>query len=194
MRKIIFLTINILIISFSQTYAQGRYNGFVVTNENDTLYGVIEVGNAALQTVRVTFTDYEVHEEVVLEPFQIKSYYANSQVFQSKIYDVDESMDYGYAVFMEELSSGSFNLYKYWNNQRKRFELLLENSSKEMVLITKAKFSQQMVEYFGDNDLLKAKILRGVYKYKNASKAVNEYNTWKEEQLEDAQSANKTNG
>ena len=181
MRKAFALSIIILLISIIQSTAQGRYNGYVVTNDNDTVYGVVEVGNTALQAVRVTFIDYEVHEPVQLEPFQIKRYYANNQTFQSKIYDVDEGLDYGYAVFMEVVEDGAVTFYKYWNNDKRRFEKLLEDSNKSMVLVTKSKFSNKMSEYFQDCEILKAKILRGVYKAKDLDKIVAEYNAWKSE-------------
>ena len=158
MRKAFVLVISLLCFAVIQSTAQGRYNGYVITNEDDTITGVIEVGNPALQAVRVVFTDYEVHEPVQLEPFQIKRYYANNQLFESKIYDMDESLDYGYAVFMEVVEDGSVTFYKYWNNNKRRFEMLLEDANKSMVLVTKSKFSNQMSEYFKDYDVLKAKI------------------------------------
>ena len=128
MKKAFILIISILSFIAIQSTAQGRYNGYVITNENDTVYGVVEFGNPALQAVRVTFTDYEVHEPVQLEPFQIKRYYANNQTFQSKIYDLDEGLDYGYAVFMEVIEDGAVTFYKYWNNDKRRFEKLLEDA------------------------------------------------------------------
>lgn len=179
MRKALILTISILCFAVIQSTAQGRYNGYVITNENDTVYGIIEVGNPALQAVRVIFTDYEVHSPVQLEPFQIKRYYANNQLFQSKIYDLDEGLDYGYAVFMEVVEDGYVTFYKYWNNDRRRFERLLEDSNKSMMLVTKSKFSNKMSEYFKDHENLRTKILRGAYKWKDLDKIVYEYNAWK---------------
>jgi hypothetical protein len=177
MKKVFFLVF--VCFTTIQSTAQGRYNGYVITNENDTVYGIIEVGNPALQAVRVIFTDYEVHEPEELEPFQIKRYYANHQIFQSKIYDIDEGMDYGYAVFMEVIEDGYVTCYKYWNNQKKRFEYLLEDTNKSMVLVNKTKFSAQISEYFKEDEILKAKILRGVYDAKDLDKIVSEYNAWK---------------
>lgn len=181
MKKAFILIISILSFIAIQSTAQGRYNGYVITNENDTVYGVVEFGNPALQAVRVTFTDYEVHEPVQLEPFQIKRYYANNQTFQSKIYDLDEGLDYGYAVFMEVIEDGAVTFYKYWNNDKRRFEKLLEDANKSMILVSRSKFSDKMGEYFQDCEVLKAKILRGVYKPKDLDKIVAEYNTWKRE-------------
>jgi hypothetical protein len=181
MRKAFVLVISILCFAVIESTAQGRYNGYVITNEDDTITGIIEVGNPALQAVRVIFTDYEVHTPVQLEPFQIKRYYANNQLFQSKIYDVDEGLDYGYAVFMEVVEDGHVTFYKYWNNDKRRFELLLEDANKSMILVNKSKFSKQMSEYFKDYAVLKAKILRGVYKKRDLDKIVSEYNSWKYE-------------
>lgn len=181
MRKALVLVISILCFAVIQSTAQGRYNGYVITNENDTITGVVEIGNSALQAVRVVFTDYEVHQPVQLEPFQIKRYYVNNQTFQSKIYDLDEDLNYGYAVFMEVVEDGPVVFYKYWNNQKRRFETILEDGNKSMVVVTRLKFSNQMSEYFNDYDILKAKILRGVYKRRDLNKIVAEYNSWKNE-------------
>ena len=57
MRKACVLVISLLCFAVIQSTAQGRYNGYVITNEDDTITGVIEVGNPALQAVRVIFTD-----------------------------------------------------------------------------------------------------------------------------------------
>lgn len=179
MKKAVTFTIFMLTILAQQMVAQGRYNGYVITNEADTVFGVIEVGIPGLQAVRLSFTDYEVHEAVELEPFQVKSYYANNQIFISKIYDIDESLDYGIAVFMEELQSGFVQLYKYWNNKKRRYEWLLEDKNKKMLQITKLNFDTEMMANFGDCNILKTQLTNGDYTFKDLETVVSTYNDWK---------------
>lgn len=179
MKKAVIFTIFMLTMLTQQMVAQGRYNGYVITNDADTVFGVIEVGTSGLQAVRLSFTDYEVHEPVELEPFQIKSYYANSQMFVSKIYDIDESLDYGIAVFMEEVQSGFVQLYKYWNNKKRRYEWLLEDKNKMMLQITKGNFEEEIMANFGDCNILKTQFSNGDYKFKDLETVVSAYNDWK---------------
>lgn len=167
-------------------FGQDRYNGYVITTDNDTVTGVIEWGSDALRAVRVTFTDYETRKPVELEPFQIKSYCANNQTYDSKVYDVDSGLDYGFAVFMERLESGYVYLYKYWNNKRKRFEFILEGDDKKMTLVKRFRFRKEMSVYFQDHQLLRAKIIRSVYRMKHLKKIVHQYNDWKQKAISES--------
>jgi hypothetical protein len=170
----------VFLSSIQLSFAQGRYNGYVISNSDDTIKGIIELGSDALRTVRVTFTDYEIRTPEVLEPFQVKGYYANGQYYESKIYDIDQGLDYGYAVFMERLEDGYLNLYKYWNNRRKRFEMIVEGYSRKMTLITRKGFQKQMMETFKEYPALNAKIARNVYNINDLQAVVLDYNSWKE--------------
>lgn len=179
--------LNIFIgISLINASAQGTYNGYVITNENDTISGIIELGSYAFRTVRITFTDYETRQPEQLEPFQIRSFHANGQTYDSKVYDIDEGLDYGYAVFMERIESGFLTLYKYWNNNRRKFEMILEGNDKKMTLVKKRGFRKQMTSYFKDHQLIKAKLIRNIYKYKHLSEMVKIYNDSKDKVTNDA--------
>lgn len=159
--------------------AAGLYNGYVVSNNNDTLLGAVELGSAALRTVRIIFTDYETRQPIELEPFQIKSYYANGKTYDSKVYDIDAKLDYGYAVFMERIEGGNVNLYKFWNNNRKRFEVILTSEGTKMTLVNRIRFRKQMTAYFKNNPELSAKIVRNVYNFEDLPAMVREHNQWK---------------
>lgn len=174
------LSLFIVFVLLTQlSFAQGRYNGYVVSNSDDTIKGIIELGNDAMRTVRVTFTDYEIRVPEILEPFQVKGYYANGQYYESKIYDIDQGLDYGYAVFMERLEDGYLNLYKYWNNRKRRFETIVESYNRKMTLVNRKSFQKEMMETFKEYPALSAKIARNVYTINDLQTVVVDYNNWK---------------
>ena len=77
-------------------------------------------------------------------------------------------------------------LYKYWNNKRKRFEFILEGDDKKMTLVNRFRFRREMSVYFQDHQLLRAKIIRSVYRMKHLKKIVHQYNEWKQKAISES--------
>ena len=161
--------------------AQNTHQGFIITNQNDTIYGTIIYGDAAQQNVEVTFVDPATQKSKVFKPYQLKAYFANSEFHESKIYDESQGLGYGHSVFMKRLNDGQVKVYEYWNNTTARpfTQLFITNGKDRMVFVSQLKFKKQMATFFKDSAFIQKKILDGDYNRKDVLQLAVDYNNWK---------------
>ncbi len=170
------------IIGISTAQAQLNFvDGYVVTNRNDTLYGKIKYSTPALRSSKVVFLENGTDKRRPYKPFQIKSYYVESTTYDSKIYDIDPALPFGYGVFMERRNEGVLKVYYYWNTNKERgfTQTFLENDGDYLMEVDFIGFRKQMVLYFEDYPKLQSKLKKGTYKKRDLDKIVAEYNEWK---------------
>ena len=178
------LLLLLMVGSFGMADAQLNFvDGYIITNENDTLYGKIKSTTPAQRSSNITFMEDGERERLKYKPFQIKGYYIENQAYESKIYDIDPALPYGYAVFMERINQGAVKVYYYWNTDKERgfTQTFLENDGDYLVEVNPLQFKRQMVQYFEEYPRLQNKIKTGEYKKKQLMEIVDEYNEWKEE-------------
>ena len=177
---LLFLFIFTLIVSAA--HAQLNYvDGYVITNRNDTLFGKVKYSTPALRSSKVIFMENNAKEKTRYKPFQIKGYYVEKTSYDSKIYDIDPALPFGYGVFMERRNEGVLKVYYYWNTDKERgfTQTFLENDGDYLMEVDFIGFKKQMTRYFEDYPKLQSKIKRGTYKKRDLDKMVAEYNEWK---------------
>ncbi len=175
----------ILIMMLGAVLLYGQFNfldGYIISNQNDTIRGKIKYTTPALRSSKVIFVKNGDEERLTYKPFQIKGYYVENTVYDSKIYDVDLALSYGYGVFMERRNNGIVKLYYYWNTDKERgfTQTFIENDGDYLLEVDFVGFKRQMTRYFEDFPKLQSKIKQGTYKKKDLEQIVAEYNEWKE--------------
>lgn len=141
-------------------------NGFVVTNEGDTLQGQVQVNTPAVTSAKMVFKS-ETVDKIVHKPFQIKAWGSDDgTVYESKAYQLGKDK---YGVFMRRHTAvgGEVQCYEYWNtdgNGTTGFSQLFMEKQQEMTEVYMGKFKKQMSEYFADNEAIVAEINEGKYK------------------------------
>lgn len=159
--------------------AQKNYNGVVFTNEGDTVKGMLAIGSAAMCAVQVQFTDYENRQEVPLRPFDIVGYRYADQVYKSKIYKASPDAEKGKMVFMQEVEAGALSLYRFYNNDRRRYEWLLQDEDEVMHRVPgRWAFHGFMRERVERHRQLAGRINRWRYGRKDIAQIVAQYNAW----------------
>ncbi len=170
-----------LLISTNDAFGQLWQDGFVVLNTGDTLTGKVKVATPAVRSVKVVFRDSATDEVTSYKPLSIKSFTANGETFDSKIYDVVPSFKYGYSVFMRRMNSGGpIKVYEYWNTDKERgfTQTFLENDGDYLFEVLYPRFKPLMITYFEEYPQLVAKIKRGAFKKRDLLKIVHEYNSY----------------
>ena len=157
-------------------------DGYIINNKNDTIYGQIKYTTPALRSSKVIFMKAGETEKVTYKPFQIKGYYVAETSYDSKIYDIDLSLPYGFGAFMERRNEGIVKLYYYWNTDKERgfTQTFIENDGDYLLEVDYVGFKRQMTRYFEDFPKLQSKIKQGTYKKKDLEQIVAEYNEWKD--------------
>ena len=84
---------------------------------------------------------------------------------------------------MERLEDGYLNLYKYWNNRKKRSEMIVEGYDRKMILVSRSSFQKQTIKFFKGYPALSAKIARNVYTFNDLQRVVVDYNDWKRKNI-----------
>lgn len=153
-------------------------NGFVVTNENDTLRGQVQVNTPAVSAGKMVFKS-ETVDKIIHKPFQIQSWGSeDGTVYDSKEYKMGTK---GVGVFMRRHTPPGVevHLYEYWNGAGDNgFAQLFMEKQLELTEVQLGKFKKQMPEYFSDNETIVQGINEGKYKksFDGVLQLINEYN------------------
>nr|WP_319401527.1 hypothetical protein [uncultured Carboxylicivirga sp.] len=108
--KGIITTAIIIFFSILQLQAQSDLrNGYIITNNNDTIYGMIDYSWNRTNDKKCTFKKESNSETQVFIPNDIKSFrFIESKYYDSKNIEIDGVTN---SVFLELLISGKVNLY-----------------------------------------------------------------------------------
>lgn len=169
---------------FLPVLCQGQFTfveGYVVKNTGDTLRGKIKYTTPAQRSVKCIFHANGTNEKITFKPFTIKGFSINGDFYESKIYDFDPSLSFGYGVFMERQNKGTVQVYHYWNTDKERgfTQTFIENDGDYLLAIDFLNFRKQMTRYFEDYPQLQAQIRDGNYRKKDLMDMVAKYNEWK---------------
>lgn len=156
-------------------------DGYIVKNTGDTLRGRIKYNTPAQRSVKCVFQANGTNEKITHKPFSIKGYSINGDFYESKIYDFDPSLSFGYGVFMIRQNIGTVQVYHYWNTDKERgfTQTFIENDGDYLLAVDYLNFRKQMLRYFEDYPELQSSIRDGDYKKKDLMEMVRLYNEWK---------------
>ncbi|MEL7145361.1 MAG: outer membrane beta-barrel protein [Bacteroidota bacterium] len=107
MNKIIMCLVGLTLLTFQNVSAQGNFkDGFIITNENDTIYGQIAVKGSEKSYLSCLFLNGE-GEQKEYSPLNIKGYsFIDGKSYTSQIIP---------NFFLERLVKGEASLYRYRN-------------------------------------------------------------------------------
>jgi hypothetical protein len=160
-------------------------DGYIVTNSNDTIKGLVKYVNQIPYRVLVDikFKENEKSKSKVYPPSSILGYKAEEKIFHSLVNPSE-----GVKQFMELVIDGHLRLYKstvtgfgapqYGPANTERF-FLLKKSDKTLFIVSKGKFKDRLSEYLADNATVSEKVKSGQYKKRNIEEIVKEYNNSK---------------
>ncbi len=157
-------------------------DGYIITNEGEKISGEIKYTTPAQRSGTCIFRADNQDEKVKYQPFQIRSYFLDGILYESKIYDFDITLPYGLGVFMQRKNTGIVKVYEYWNTNKERgfTQTFLENDGDYLMEVDPIRFKKQMSKYFEEYPDLQKRIDKGEFKKKALLRLVGEFNNWKE--------------
>jgi hypothetical protein len=145
----------IIILSILQLKAQSDFrNGYIVKNDNDTIYGLIDYRGNKANAKKCTFIKDVNSEKQVFNPDEIKSFrFINSKHYVSKNINVGNKTE---QLFLEYLINGIVDIYYYRDDNGEHYlvdngsgDLLeLKNEEKE-IIIDNTRYLKESKEYIG---------------------------------------------
>jgi len=157
----------LLFTSVATIQAQRGVSGFIITTEGAKVFGKLQLGTPAANSLKITFINDEGVKKTY-RPFDIAAWGSEEDgtMYVSKAYSPGNN-DNAYGVFMSQLTDGKgfVQLYEYWNTdgQHGFTQLYLEKEG-ELTEVRMGKFKKQMSEYFGESQNIVDKINEGEYK------------------------------
>jgi len=160
----------------------GFLNGYIITNANDTIDGLVKYVNYAPYRVLIDikFKEGGNSKTKTYPPNTILGYRAGEKIFHSV--KIDENGD---KQFMELVIDGYVRLYEstvssfgvpQYGSASSVSSYLLKKDDKKAFSVGQGKFKERLSEYLADNTSLSEKIKNGDYKKKDLEEIVNEYN------------------
>jgi len=179
----ILLTVFIIGCFISVSNAQLTWvDGYIITNTGEKTTGQIKYTTPAQRSTTCIFKASGQDEKIKYQPFQIRSFFIEGRLYESKIYDFDVTQPYGYGVFMERKNTGTVKVYEYWNTDKERgfTQTFIENDGDYLLEVDQLRFKRQMSMYFEEYPALQKRIDKGEFKKKELMTIISEFNTWKE--------------
>ncbi len=150
------VTIGIIVFfSTIQLKAQSDFrNGYIVKNDNDTIYGLIDYRGNKANAKKCVFRKDINSEKQVFNPNEIKSFqFNNSKYYVSKIINVGNKTE---QLFLEYLINGIIDIYYYRDENGEHYLVdngsdtlfELKNDEKE-IMIDGTRYVKESKEYIG---------------------------------------------
>jgi hypothetical protein len=108
------ILVGLLSVIISKTSGQTNYQpGYIITNENDTVNGLIDYRGDIRNSKKCSFKINENSSNIEYKPFEIKGFrFIDSKFYVSKSIIIENSQD---SIFAEYLVNGIADLYYYRN-------------------------------------------------------------------------------
>jgi CHAT domain-containing protein/tetratricopeptide (TPR) repeat protein len=169
--------------------AISQNSDYVITKEDTTLYGKIELPNLSINASRITFRD-EQGNTTTYTPSEVLGWRKDDFVYKTKLYPFKRKKDV--LTFMRLLSdsSSTVHVYEYSNrfNAKGSSDLFLERAG-QLTKVRLGRFKKQMTEYFKDHPELTELISDRDIKKSDLLALVEEYNDLLVENLEEDEAA-----
>jgi hypothetical protein len=176
--------ITLLFLPQLKAQETGYQNGYIVTNENDTIRGLVKNKNLVPYRVltEIKFKKNNESKVEVFSPAQLKGFQVGSAKYLSIGINTDGLKE---KLFLEVIVEGFLNYYElessaFGAGRSANYVILQRKGEKEQVFFSKKdilfNFKKTLTEYLKDMPNLCEKINNGTYKKKDIEKIVNEYN------------------
>lgn len=179
------LTFSLILLTISLNLKgqnSGFLNGYIITNSNDTIVGLVKYVNQVPYRVLVDikFKENEESKTKVYPPNSIKGYKADNKIFHSL-----QNPEFGGNEFMELVINGYVKLYTstvtsfgvpQYGGANTTSSFLLKTGDKILFSVANGKFKDRLSEYLSDNSIIAEKIKTGEYKKKDIEEIIREYN------------------
>lgn len=111
-RKLVLLVC--ICVLFAVSYSQSDYrNGFIITNNNDTIYGLIDFRSRYSNSHECIFIKNNESDKTTYKPFDIQAYrFVDDKYYVSKEIIRNDTIK---SIFLEFLLKGAANLYSYYD-------------------------------------------------------------------------------
>jgi hypothetical protein len=209
----IILTSAFAIILTLTTFAQRKeigqvVQGFVITNENDTIHGLIEVESYEFSETRVKFTErkgkdllkQKTYKVTDLQGYAMKLNVNNNneaQKLETWVAYVRKKVEEaplpfaGKTVFLERKEAGMLNLYIYYIRSNAsadyiKYFLLERGNNGNLKKITESNFEEVAAAFIKGCSELVNRVGRGDFNYYNLGRIVWAYNRCNVESLPDS--------
>jgi hypothetical protein len=130
-----YLLVSFLIIQFLSQNLLSQVDfrkGYIITNQNDTVYGLIDYRGEMKNSKQCSFIKEGESIVNVYKPFDIKAYrFINSKYYLSKAIPIDNQVNF---VFAEFLIDGVVDLFHY--NELDKDYFFLETIDKKLIELT----------------------------------------------------------
>ena len=128
LRKALFVLL-FSVIAFTLPAQLNYKNGYIISLENDTIYGLINDGGGYRNSKLCLFKETTKSKAVKYAPGEIKSYrFTGEKYYSSKEVSFDSTK---MMVFVDVLLEGKINLYHHWKNGDLAF--YMEKDSNELI-------------------------------------------------------------
>ncbi len=178
----------------------GKYvQGFIITNEQDTVHGIVKIEDYEFSEVRVFFKRKKEKknkykrketykpEELTGYSFRVSENNNSHQIvdrwvhYERKTVDESPRPFASKTVFLERKESGNVNLYLYFvrSNQGvnlKRYFLLQRSSSDKTLKVTQDNFEEVVSKFIDDCPQLINRVGRADFTYYNLDRIIYNYN------------------
>lgn len=153
--KYLFATVTVLLFSFLQLSAQSDFrDGYIVKNENDTIYGLIDYRGNKVNSKKCVFKKDINAEKQVFTPNELTGYrFTDSKYYVSKEVDIEGQTE---LLFLEFLINGVVDVYYYRDELGEDY--LIDDGSgnlyelrndKEEVVKNQVRYLKESKEYVG---------------------------------------------
>ncbi|MCL2098373.1 MAG: hypothetical protein FWH23_06410 [Bacteroidales bacterium] len=132
-----FCTFLLFFVATSYSVAQTNYrNGYIITNENDTIVGLIDYRTEAMLAEKCTFKANELSSEQIFLPGQIAGFRFtdDGKFFVTREITINNSKR---IVFLEFLVQGTLNLYYYDDSKTDLTYYFFEDKNGIMLEVSK---------------------------------------------------------
>jgi hypothetical protein len=161
----------------------GYLTGFIVTNENDTIHGLVKNKNLApyriLQDIK--FKKDSDSKVEIYSPKDIKAFQAGPNSYVSKQYRENNAYR---TSFVEVLIEGDMNFYELritglGTGNEIIYQMLQRKNEDYLFSVYGENFKERLLDYMKNEQALSDQIKEGKYKRNNIEELVKEYNLTK---------------
>lgn len=177
--KYITFTLLLFLFTATLTYSQKGYlEGYAVTNEGDTVKGMVKHKTGDEIKDKITVKKSE-EEKVTLKAAEITGFVVGDEEFRTIVLDKDK-------VFMKRLAAGPVFLYEYqYINENSGsytpvFEVYItKEAEKSLVMVKPGSFKKTVATYISDYPELAVDVDKGKYKIDDIEQVILKYNSWR---------------
>ena len=178
-------------------FSAKTYDGYVLTTNDETVEGKIQMLSPSLNEVKVKFIGKD-NKKTTFKAKEVKEYgfsvekwnHKTREHVATKIIYVKQTVERSPIAFgpkevlLERQETGTINMYNHYIEQNSNVQAPLvhityiQKENKELISITKANYRKVLKEMTAEYPELQARIGSRGHGFKHVSKIIASYNTW----------------